>query len=164
MQYCVGDAPKLAAYILRWFFVTPSDGISEELTRFLWNNAKFRVAVPFHPVGAKMIREGDYKNNFVYDKRTGLVFFDLHPGAHQLLMAYLQALHETPAGAHQDEKFNNCFSGMSAEDNLAERYVLQGHGLFLSSVGSRNRIQVGESFLWSSREERAFAGFVRQYI
>lgn len=158
-MYRIVDTPDLVRRILSQFAPTWSAELEEEWVRFLWNHAGFREVQVFVDKGADCIAQRGYRNNFVYDQRTGLVFFDLAGSSHQLLMAYLQALHETTFPEDDEDWFGRHFKAYNAESDLADRYLEQGHGILLSSVGHRNAVYVGQAFVWTDSERQAFHGY-----
>ncbi|MEG0869608.1 MAG: hypothetical protein RSG77_21525 [Hafnia sp.] len=161
MHFTIGKSPELARFVLNQF-TSDLDGhpdVLAELTRFFWNTASYRVAKRLHDDGAQDIMSGDEKN-FVYDRRTDLVFFNVTGGAHQMLISYFSALHQTDFSKSTDHWFDTHFvQRFDARSKLADEYIGAGQGLFQSSVGGKDRIYVSADIEFDSLERQAFRRF-----
>lgn len=62
-------------------------------------------------------------NNFLYDRRSGLVWVDLQGGYHHGMMAHLYLLYS----GSTDNRYWTSADG--------DAYILEGHGIYMSSVG-----------------------------
>lgn len=158
----IGAAPETAEYLVRCFGGgTAAAAVSEGMRRFLWN-ANYGFAVPLANAGPffQAAREG----SFVYHQRSGLLFTEVAMGWHQVLMAYLGALHLTDWSTPYEDWSPSRFFHWDASAKAADSFIEGGHGLFRSSVGARDVITVSRSFRWLPQERMVFASFQRRYI
>src|SRR5476651_422843 len=166
--YYVGDAPDLTKLILERYFprnVIP-EPLESEIRRYLWNTANYGYVVDFKYEGKDDIMFRKYNNNFIYDKRSGLVMFDFDFGYHQLMMAYLEGLHYTditkPIEHWQyDAKYPTDYNSTS---QLADDYVRNGHGIFMSSTHDDHTVMVSSIFAWNPIERTVFSDYKKMII
>jgi hypothetical protein len=163
MEFCIGDAPDLAKYVLSCFAddATAHPEVESELVRFFWNSADYGVALPIEKGGAERLIQGG--KNFVFDRKTGLVFFDVSFGKHQLLMAYFGALCQTDfSQSTEDWHYKQFVEPWDPHAKLVDFYLEKGHGLFQSHVGEKEVIYVCEDFQFTPLERQAFRRFSRR--
>ena len=86
-------------------------------------------------------------DNFVYDKATGLVFLNFDMGCHQLFMAGLMGL--------LDNIPHSKWESIDSRGKMADKYIANGHGILLSSMGNEE-IMVSTEFVYSSIEWKEF--------
>jgi hypothetical protein len=166
--YTVGDAPDLTLLILARYFPRAEvpEALTSELRRFLWNTANFGYVVDFKDQGKDDIMMRKYKNNFIYDKRSSLVMFDFDFGYHQLMMAYLEGLYYTDISKpiehwQYDAKYPTDYNATS---QLADDYVRDGHGIFMSSTHEDHTVMVGRNFAWNPIERTVFSDYKKMVI
>jgi hypothetical protein len=80
--------------------------------------------------------------NFLYHKKSGLIFAHTEFGFHQLLLAHLAALHKTDYCREHVIWNVHQFPYADPMRQLADDYVREGYGLFVSSVSNGKRITV----------------------
>ncbi|MBI6724789.1 hypothetical protein YA0089_14295 [Pseudomonas viridiflava] len=165
MEFTVGTSEELVAFIMSTYTSESEKyaALQSEVLRFFWNSLSYRDAVPLIGAGSERLSVGG-AHNFVYDKHTGLVFFDVSGGTHNMLMSYLGALATTDFTKPQEnwvyEQFTAPFDGHSKKADL---FIEGGHGLFHSSVGAKKRIMVAEDFDWTEEEFQAFRFFTKYH-
>ena len=159
--YTVADGPELAKRLIAAHSATGNPTVERELGRFLWNRDSFSWAMPFAE-GAKVIAAGQC-SNFVYDKKARMLFLDCPAGMHQILMFYLEGLHQTDMNQDLPNWYETLAVGHNSTSRLADAFVERGHGLFLSSV-SKQKITVSETFPWDDEERAVFEKFGRDVI
>ena len=150
--------PTLARVLLSSFADNPDNHpeVLDELTRYLWNGLNFKGALPFTEGASQKILSGEAKQ-FVYDRKSGLVFFNVSGGTHQLLIAYLGALHKTDFGKNNDCWYQEHFvEPFNATSKLVDYYIGAGLGVFESSVGPRHRIWASSDIEFDALERLAF--------
>lgn len=153
--------PNLARYILSCFTGDPDGhpGVLEDLTRYMWNNLNFREALLFEAGAAQKILSGDAEQ-FVYDKRTQVVLFNVSGGTHQLLIAHLAALHKTDFSKDTSDWYRDHFvRPFNATSKLVDYYIGAGLGLFESSVGPRQRIWASPDIEFNALERKVFRAY-----
>lgn len=156
-MFRIADAPELTTYILAAYTASPApEAVHSELQRYLWNSAHYGQALPLADAFDK-IHDGS-AGSFVYHQKSGLVFTHVSGGQHQLLMAYLAAIHKTDFSKPIESWEYDQFYSWDATHKLADDFIDNGMGLFQSSVGGANSVYVGESFQWTDKERMAFAG------
>lgn len=161
-SYTVADAPELAKLLIAAHSPTGNPDVEKVLRRFLWNAGAFEYCRSLAQA-AQVLARGEF-SNFVYDKQSRMVFLDCPAGHHQILMAHLEGLHQTNMSEKVDDWFAKVNSGYNATSRLAEAFVEQGHGLFLSSVSRGMKITLGEKFVFDVEELAAFEKFRRDFI
>lgn len=164
MRFDIQQTPELVSHIMT-SYAGESDGhqaIRRDLGNFLWNNLNYRDALTLDDGAVERLCMPDCVN-FVYDKRSGLVFFNVSPGTHNLLMAHFAALASTDFAANCDDWYHEKFiKPFDATSKLADAFILDGHGLFHSSVGDKKKVMVADDFKWSETEFQAFR-FYKKY-
>lgn len=164
MEFRIGDAPELGKYVLSCFTDKPEDHpeVERELVRFFWNSADYGIALHIEQGGAQRIIQGEGKN-FVYDRQTGLIFFDVSFGKHQLLMAHFGALHKTDFSKSTVDWYHEQFvEPWDPQAKLVAAFLNDGHGLFQSNVGAKESIWVSPDIDFSPLERQAFRRFSKQ--
>lgn len=159
--YTVADGPELAKRLIAAHSTTGNPAVERELRRFLWNRDSFSWAMPLTE-GAKVIA-ADQCSNFVYDKKSRMLFLDCPAGMHQLLMFYLEGLHQTDMRQEIVNWYEQLQAGFNATAKMADAFVERGHGFFLSSV-SKQKITVSALFPWDAEERAVFAKYGRDLI
>jgi hypothetical protein len=162
MRYQIGDAPKLTHLLLTGFTAVPQPVIEKGLDRYLWRHARFAYAAPLADV-LDEVRSG-LAGNFLYHKKSGLIFAHTEFGFHQLLLAHLAALHKTDFCREHVTWDLHQFQYANPMRQLADDCVVEGYALFVSSVSGGKRITVGQAFTWEPLELAAFGNFERDVI
>lgn len=164
MEFRTCDAQELAHYVLSKFTSVPGDhpAVLQELVRYFWNSLEYSSAVDFKESGAQKIIMGTGKN-FVFDRKTGLIFFDVMFGTHQQLMSHFGALYNTDFTKDTTDWNHDQFvEPWDACSKLADLFLNKGHGLFQSSVGEKDTIWVSSDVEFTSIERQAFRRFQRK--
>ncbi|CAE6789480.1 hypothetical protein R70006_04777 [Paraburkholderia domus] len=162
MRYQIGDAPKLTDLLLSDFTAVPQPAIEKGLERYLWRHAHFAYAEQLAYVFDE-VRSGQ-AGHFVYHKKSGLIFARAEFGFHQLLLAHLAALHKTDFCREHVIWNLHQFPYADPMRQLADDFVREGYGLFLSSVSNGKYVTVGRAFAWEPLELAAFGKFERDVI
>ncbi|MFM0674436.1 hypothetical protein [Paraburkholderia sediminicola] len=102
--------------------------------------------------------------HFLYHKKSGLLFAHVEFGHHQLLLAHLCALHKTDFSRELVKWNAHQFPYSDPIRRLADDFVCEGYGLFLSTSSNGKRITVGQTFAWEPLEQAAFDSFERDVI
>lgn len=157
MRFELGDAPELTRFLLATFVLEPPAAVISAMQRFLWNSDAFSDAVTLDEFRDQS--EMRAAGTFVYHKQSRLVFAHVPSGKHQLLMAHLGALHKTDFIAAREGWVFSQFYQRDATSQLADDFVCDGFGFFLSSVSPGGRITVATDYPWSMQEEQLFGGF-----
>lgn len=157
------DAPELTDVLLAAFVSGPPPAaVHEEIQRFLWNTCNFAEALPLKDAVGR-IRDGS-AGNFIYHQKSGILFTRVSGGTHQLLMAYLESLHKTDFTLpNLTWDYDQAYS-FNATSKLAEDFIVDGHGLFQSSVGKASAVHLGDKFVMSDLETEAFKEHGRLFI
>ena len=161
MAIDLNNPPELARYILSCFTNEPDSHqeVLEDLTRYMWNTLCFKEALLFEAGAAQKILSGDAKQ-FVYDKRTQVVLFNVSGGTHQLLIAHLAALHKTDFSQDTSEWYSEHFvRPFNATSKLVDYYIGAGLGLFESSVGPRQRVWASPDIEFNPLERKVFRAY-----
>lgn len=161
MRFNITKTPELISHILECYAGTSSahQAIRGDLGNFFWNNLNYRDALTLGDGATERLSELDCVN-FVYDKRTELVFFNVSAGTHNLLMAHFAALAQTDFAVDQEDWYHEKFvAPFDAFSNLADAFILGGQGLFHSSVGGKKRVMVSDDFKWTEDEFQAFRSY-----
>ncbi|MFL9916635.1 hypothetical protein PQR75_14810 [Paraburkholderia fungorum] len=162
MRYQIGDARKLTYLLLSAFTEVPQPAIENGLHRYLWRHARFAYAEQLADALGD-VRSGSI-GNFLYHKKSGLVFAHVEVGYHQLFLAHLCALHKTDFSREHVKWDVHQFQYQDPIRQLADDCVGEGHCLFISSFSDDGRITVGQTFNWEMLERAAFGGFRRDVI
>lgn len=162
MRYQIDDASKLTHLLLSGFTAVPQPVIEKSLDRHLWRHARFAYAEPLADV-LDDVRSG-LAGNFLYHKKSGLLFAHTEYGFHQLLLAHLAALHKTDFNREPATWDVYHFPYANPMRQLADDCVGEGYALFMSSVSDGKRITVGQAFTWEPLELAAFGNFERDVI
>lgn len=93
--------------------------------------------------------ESDDIGTCVYDRQSGLVIDNVPRCEHQTLMAFLLV-----AKLHRDK---SQLDDRHTLERLADQYVLEGHGWFVSSANHERAVTISASVEMTEAERRVFA-------
>jgi hypothetical protein len=157
------DVPELMRLLLSVFTDVPQPAVAEGLHRSTSGGtfvSGMRSNLRTHWKTCGPVRLA----TFYITKKSGLVFAHMEYGHHQLLLAHLCALHKTDLSV-QLAKWNvRQFHYSDPIRMLADEFVCDGYGLFLSTLSDSNRITVGRTFAWEPLERVAFGRFEQDVI
>lgn len=156
------DANELTLHLIGKFTLHPEEFpyVQSYVERYIWNNCGFSFAISIHEISIEKFRES---KNFIYDKATEMFFIDFHHSPHQLLMAYIEALHKFDfSHKSNDQNFDELFNIFNAHSKLADEYIINGHGVLLSSVSKK--ILLGENYIMTEKEKQYLGHFDKTYI
>lgn len=139
--------------------------IRSELTRFLGNDPPFHEALSLKK--AEPLLRAQNAGHFLYHQASGLVFTSMMFGRHQLVMAYIEALHKTDFSQHIEQwEYDQAYS-FNATSKLADNFIEQGHGFFVSGSARKaggGVIQVGKAFKWTTLERTVFQDYAKKVL
>lgn len=92
--------------------------------------------------------EEDGIGDCVYDRASGLVFDNVSSGMHQIVMAWLMLL-------MNNEVEDVFFLEFGRKGKLADKYVLEGCGWYVSSI-TDNIVTMSKNIVMSNDENRVF--------
>jgi hypothetical protein len=156
------DANELTTHLIGKFTARPENFpyVQNYVERYIWNNCGFSFAVSIHEISLEKFKES---KNFIYDKATEMFFINFNHSPHQLLMAYIEALHKFDFSKEShDNEFHDLFTTFNAYSKLADEYIINGHGILLSSVSKK--ILLGEAFIMTDKENEYLGHFNKTYI
>lgn len=168
--YRATDAAALAAHLLAAHDLPRHPGAGKELTFLLSDRIPFSHAQPL-AAGSEDVARGAFRN-FVYDKASRMLFLDCAPGRHRVLMACLECLYHCDPAARSVDWAQVLSVNDAAIDQLADAFVDNGHGFFLSSVWQHwptqsldgKKITLSQNFCWDAEEHATFLGYGRDYV
>ncbi|MFL9998863.1 hypothetical protein [Paraburkholderia sediminicola] len=162
MRYQPEHAPELTWLLLSAFTEVPQPAIERGLERYLWRHARFGYAARLADI-LDEVRSG-LAGHFLYHQQSGLLFAHVHYGYHQLFLAHLCALQKTDFSCQYVTWNVQQFHGPNPIRQLADDFVCEGHGLFVSTMTDGRRVTVGATFQWGPLERIAFDRFERDTI
>ena len=92
--------------------------------------------------------EADGIGDCIYDRASGLVFDNVSGGMHQIVMAWLMLL-------ISNEVEDIVLLGFGIKGKLADKYVLEGHGWYVSSI-TDNIVTMSKDIVMTDDENRVF--------
>lgn len=148
-----------------------------EIKKFICNSCSFDWAATlkdYQLMRGKTINEvavpqPDQFKNFIYDKATGLILVNFMAGYHTIMMAHFEALVRSPGWGDDGKETHWGYNDFSADalnesEELADSWVLEKRGFFLSSVGKERRLVVACDYPWTIEEKSLFGHMPRDEI
>lgn len=150
---------------------------SQKIKRFFGNSCSFCWAATLKDyqlmrgtsIDDVEVPQPDQVKNFIYDKATGLILANFMPGYHTIMMAHFEALARSPGwgdDGHENDWRYKDFSAdaLNEAEELADSWVLEKRGFFLSSVGKERRLVVAQDYAWTIEEKTLFGHMPRDEI